>query len=145
MGQSMIPEIEIKLHEYVELNIGKEFKFGEHDCPLFTLGAIDIMQGTDYQEQMKGLWHDQKSAYKYARKNGDIVTHLIRYGYKKINYQLMTVGDVIIMEQKLAHEKKWRSVGVCLGSKVAIITQETGVEIVAISQIPNMTEAMTWQ
>jgi len=49
------------------------------------------------------------------------------------------------MEQKLAHEKKWRSVGVCLGSKVAIITQETGVEIVAISQIPNMTEAMTWQ
>jgi len=123
----VIPEIEIKLIEYVESNIGREFKFGEHDCPLFALGAIDIIQGTSHQEQMRGLWHDQKSAYKYSRKNGDIVTHLIRYGYKKINYKLMSIGDIVVMEQKLAHQKKWRSVGVCLGSKVAIITKETGV------------------
>jgi hypothetical protein len=54
-------------------------------------------------------------------------------------------GDVIVMEQRLAHEKKWRSVAVCIGSKVAIVRDDIGVEIVNIFKVPNITEVLRWQ
>ena len=57
----------------------------------------------------------------------------------------MQTGDIVVMEQKLAHEKKWRSVAVCVGAKVAIVTEQNGVELVAIKDIPNLTEVMRWQ
>ena len=57
----------------------------------------------------------------------------------------MQTGDIIVMEQRLAHEKKWRSVAICIGSKVAVVTEENGVELVTINNIPNMTEVMRWQ
>ena len=63
----MTPETEIKLHDYVQAEIGKAFEFGQHDCPLFVLGAMDVMTGDNRREQMTGLWHDQKSAWKYAK------------------------------------------------------------------------------
>jgi hypothetical protein len=43
------------------------------------------------------------------------------------------------MAQDLAHAKKWRSVAVCLGSKIAIVSNENGVELVDIRQVPNVT------
>ncbi len=141
----MIPEIEIKLHDYVQSEIGKPFEFGMHDCPLFVLGAMDIMTGDNRREEMTGLWHDQKSAWKYARKHGDICDHLKKYSFKSVDYQYMQTGDIIVMEQRLAHEKKWRSVAICIGSKVAVVTEENGVELVTINNIPNMTEVMRWQ
>ena len=49
------------------------------------------------------------------------------------------------MEQRLAHEKKWRSVAVCLGSTVAIVRNDIGVEVINIAQVPNMTEVLRWQ
>jgi hypothetical protein len=140
----MTPETEIKLHDYVQGEIGKVFEFGKHDCPLFVLGAMDIMTGDHRREEMTGLWHDQKSAWKYARKNGDICDHLKEYSFKSVDYQYMQTGDIVVMEQRLAHEKKWRSVAVCLGSKVAIMSEPNGVELIAIKDIPNMTEVMRW-
>jgi len=44
------PDAEIKLHNYVESQIGLPFEFGVNDCPLFTLGAIDIMHSTNYKK-----------------------------------------------------------------------------------------------
>ncbi len=141
----MTPETEIKLHDYVQGEIGKAFEFGKHDCPLFVLGAMDVMTGDNRRAEMTGLWHDQKSAWKYARKHGDICDHLTKYSFKSVDYRYMQTGDIVVMEQKLAHEKKWRSVAVCLGAKVAIVTEESGVELVEIKDIPNMTEVMRWQ
>ena len=66
----MSPDVEIRLHNYVETQIGIPFEFGVNDCPMFTLGAIDIMLGTDYKKSFVGKWDDQKSAWKYAKKNG---------------------------------------------------------------------------
>ena len=49
------------------------------------------------------------------------------------------------MVQDLAHAKKWRSVAVCLGSKIAVVTNEKGVELVNIREIPNVTGVVRWQ
>ena len=135
----MNPDVEIKLHNYVETQIGLPFEFGVNDCPLFTLGAIDIMLGTNHRKDFLGKWKDQKSAWKYAKINGDIYEHLLKWGFKRVNIQYIHVGDIIIMAQDLAHAKQWRSVAVCMGSKIAIVSNENGVELVNIRQVPNVT------
>ena len=141
----MNPDVEIKLHEYVENQIGIPFKFGHNDCPLFTLGAVDIICGTEYRWQFVGKWTDQKSAWKYAKKHGDIYKHLLNWNFKRVNIQYIQIGDIIIMDQNLAHAKKWRSVAVCMGSKIAIVTEENGVELVNIKAVPNVTGVVRWQ
>ncbi len=141
----MNPKSEIALHSYVQNKIGKPFKFGVNDCPLFVAGAIDVMKGTELREKYTGLWHDQKSAWKYAKKNGDISEQLKKLGYKTVELSHIQTGDIIVMEQRLAHEKKWRSVAVCLGSTVAIVRDDIGVEVISISKVPNLTEVLRWQ
>jgi len=133
------PDVEIRLHHYIETQIGLPFEFGVNDCPLFTLGAIDIMLGTEHRAKFTGKWKDQKTAWKYAKKNGDIYAHLLKWGFKRVNIQFVQVGDIIIMAQDLAHAKKWRSVSVCMGSKVAIVTEDYGVQLVGIREVPNVT------
>ena len=135
----MSPDVEIKLHNYVESQIGIPFEFGVNDCPLFTLGAVDIMLDTQYKGEFVGKWIDQKSAWKYAKKHGDIYEHLKRYGYKRVDIQFIQIGDILIMAQDLAHAKKWRSVAVCMGNKIAIVSTENGVELVNIRDVPNVT------
>jgi len=139
------PSSEIALHDYVQEQIGKPFEFGYNDCPLFVAGAIDAMKGTELRDKYTGLWHSQASAWKYAKKNGDLSEQLKKLGFETVELSHIQTGDVIVMEQRLAHEKKWRSVAVCVGSKVAIVRDDIGVEIVDIFKVPNITEVLRWQ
>ena len=141
----MNPSSEIALHDYVQEQIGKPFEFGYNDCPLFVAGAIDAMKGTELRDKYTGLWHSQASAWKYAKKNGDLSEQLKKLGFETVELSHIQTGDVIVMEQRLAHEKKWRSVAVCVGSKVAIVRDDIGVEIVDIFKVPNITEVLRWQ
>ena len=136
---------EIALQEYVQEQLGKPFEFGINDCPLFVAGAIDTIRGTSLRDKYTGLWHDQKSAWKYAKKNGDISEQLKSLGYKAVELSHIQTGDIIVMEQRLAHEKKWRSVAIYTGKTVAIVTEDKGVELVSIFDVPNMTEVLRWQ
>jgi hypothetical protein len=139
------PSSEIALQEYVQEQLGKPFEFGYNDCPLFVAGAIDAMKGTELRDKYTGLWHSQASAWKYAKKNGDLSEQLKKLGFETVELSHIQTGDVIVMEQRLAHEKKWRSVAVCVGSKVAIVRDDIGVEIVNIFKVPNITEVLRWQ
>jgi len=141
----MNPKSEIALHMFVQDSIGKPFQFGVNDCPLFVAGAIDSMYGTSLRDEYTGKWKDQKSAWKFAKKNGDISEQLKSKGCVNVELSHIQTGDIIVMEQKLAHEKYWRSVAVCLGSTVAIVRDDIGVDIVTINQVPNLTEVLRWQ
>jgi hypothetical protein len=144
-ADQMMPKSEIALHDYIQDQLGKPFEFGYNDCPLFVAGAIDAMKGTELRDKYTGLWHSQASAWKYAKKNGDLSEQLKKLGFETIELSHIQTGDVIVMEQRLAHEKKWRSVAVCIGSKVAIVRDDIGVEIVNIFKVPNITEVLRWQ
>jgi hypothetical protein len=135
---------ELKLIKYIESQIGVPFKYGKNDCPAFIAGAIDAMHGTNLRKKYTGLWHDQKSAWKYAKKNGSLAEQLKKLGCKPIEFPFIQTGDIIIMEQKLAHEKKWHSAAVFTSSKVAIITDVNGVEIIPLSKVPNICEVLRW-
>lgn len=136
---------ELKLLKYIESQIGIPFEFGKQDCPLFIAGAIDAMYDTDLRKKYTGLWQDKKSAWKYAKKNGDFSEHLKKIGYKTVDFPFIQTGDIIVMSQKLAHEKQWHSAAVFTGSKVAIVTNSNGVEIIQIKQVPNACEVLRWQ
>jgi hypothetical protein len=139
------PSSEIALHDYIQEQIGKPFEFGVNDCPLFVAGAIDSMRGTSLRDKYTGLWHNQKTAWKYARKNGDISEQLKQLGYKTVELSHIQTGDIIVMEQRLAHEKKWRSVAVYTGKTVAVVSEDKGVQLISIFDVPNMTEVLRWQ
>jgi len=146
MGEKKLsPDVEIRLHNYVETQIGLPFEFGVNDCPLFTLGAIDIMLNTKHRADFTGKWKDQKSAWKYAKLNGDIYEHLLKWNFKRVNIQYTQIGDIIIMAQDLAHAKKWRSVALCMGSNIAIVTEDYGVQLLDIRAVPNVTGVVRWQ
>jgi len=125
--------------------MGIPFEFGKNDCPLFIAGAIDAMHNTNLREEYTGLWHDKKTAWKYAKKYGSLSKQIKKLGYRPVEFSFIQTGDVIIMEQKLAHEKKWHSAAVFTGSKVAIVTNFNGVEIIPINKVPNACEVLRWQ
>lgn len=135
---------ELKLLKYIENQIGIPFKFGVYDCPIFLAGAIDVMHNTKLREKYIGAWHDRKSAWKYAKKHGTLSEHLKKLGYVSIELPFIQTGDIIVMEQRLTHEKKWHSGGIFTGSKVAIMTDLNGVEIISLSEVPNVCEVLRW-
>lgn len=146
MGAALVnPSTELRLHEYVRSWMGEPFEFGVNDCPLFAAGALDIMAGTTYRIDLTGRWYDQKSAWKYLKTHGDIYAHLARAGCSPVECSHIQTGDFICMEQKLAHEKKWHSVGVFLGARAGIVTDEAGVILVPMGEVPNVTRVLRWQ
>lgn len=142
MGQEVNKEL--KLIKYIESQLGIPFEFGKQDCPLFVAGAIDAMYGSNLREKYTGLWHDRKSAWKYIKKHGSLSEQLKELGYKQVEFVFIQTGDFIIMEQKLAHEKKWHSAAIFTGSKVAIVTDVNGVEIISLNKVPNACEVLRW-
>lgn len=135
---------ELKLFKYIESQIGIPFEYGKNDCPLFIAGAIDVMHDTNLREKYTGLWHDKKTAWKYAKKNGNLSKQIKKIGYQPVEFPFIQTGDIIIMQQKLAHEKKWHSAAVFTGSKVAIVTDLNGVEVIPLNKVPNVCEVLRW-
>lgn len=135
---------ELRLLKYIESQIGIHFEFGVHDCPLFVAGAIDAMHNTELRKKYTGLWHDQKGAWKYAKKNGGLSEQIKKLNYKPVEFPFIQTGDIIIMEQRLAHAKKWHSAAVFTGSKVAVVTDLNGVELIPLNKAPNVCEVLRW-
>lgn len=138
----MTPTQELAIIRYATDLIGQPFAYGQNDCPLMAAGALDCMDGGNRREQMRGLWHDQKSAWKYERLNGTIADHLRREGCKDITATFATIGDFILMERTLAHDRKWHSVALCLGQKSLIMTEESGAMLVETHALPPSTEVL---
>lgn len=134
---------ELKLHQYIRDLMGQPFEFGKNDCPLLAAGALDSLAGGNRREEMTGLWKDKKSAWVYMKKNGTISEHLKREGCENIDPNFMQNGDFVMMHKDLANHKTWHSVGICLGNKIAIITEDEGVILVQKSQIP-VDEVLRW-
>lgn len=111
---------QIDLINYVTSKIGQPFKSGENDCHLFICGCIDAFTGSNLHAQYKGKWTDEKSAVCYVKTHGNIIKHLLRLGFKRVNQNQMQIGDVIISED--CYGSKVLASSVFLGDKVAALT-----------------------
>lgn len=142
----MTPIQELRLYEYIGSLIGQPFQYGQNDCPLMAAGALDCMDGGSRRHEMSGSWLDQRTAWKYSKINGTIEDHLKREGCATVegglNYAQQ--GDLILMDRTLAHDREWHSVGICLGHKVAIMTEEHGLIRIAINELPTVSQVYRW-
>ncbi len=134
---------EALLLDYIESKKSEKFEFGVNDCPLFLAGAIDTMHHTKLVEKYRGKWSDKKSAWKYAKNHGEIQDHLRDLGCVEVGFNFAQLGDIIIMEQKLAHDKSWKSAVICIGDKTAVMTT-AGLKVVNNTQLPNVKEVLRW-
>lgn len=142
----MSPKTEVLLHKYFRDQIGRPFAFGEHDCLLVALGALDILSGKNMRHEYSGLWHDKKTAYKYAEDNQTSINKiLIDAGCKAVDMSRLRTGDFLITEAHDDYNEGWRSATTYIGSgKVAAMSLRNGLEIVKINRLLGIKEVLRW-
>lgn len=143
----MTPVQETRLHAYIDGLRGQPFVYGQNDCPLLAAGALDCMDEGQRRAEMTGLWSDHASAWRYIRRHGDIDAHLIDQGCVPVpgGISYAQPGDFLLMERTLIRDKRWHSVGVCLGGQVAIMTEDQGLMLVRQRDLPTVVQVLRWQ
>ena len=145
MGAANVnPAKEVAIHKYTQSLMGKPFEYGVNDCPLFAAGVLDILANTAIRDSLIGAWSDQRGAWKYQKQHGGFYDHLVGNGCVEVEFHSATTGDFFVMEQKLAHEKKWHSIAVCLGLNTALVTTEAGVTLIKTHDVPNIGKVLRY-
>lgn len=141
----MSPKTEVALHKYFRAQIGRPFEFGQHDCLLVALGALDILSGTNLRSEYSGLWRDKKTAYEYAETHQTSIKRiLIDAGCKEADGRLRT-GDFLLTEVSDNYNEGWRSATTYLGGgKVAVMGLQNGLEIAKLGQLLGIKEVLRW-
>lgn len=112
MRNELWPEI---LNDYIQLNLGKEYKYGKNDCVMFMAGYIRLITGKDVLAGKR--YNGQKSAFTLLKRH-DGLFNLVdmqfeKLGLKKIsNVNKAKRGDIVGFVTKLHGE----TVGICIGS-----------------------------
>ena len=112
MRNELWPEM---LNDYIQLNFGKEYKYGKNDCVMFMAGFIRLITGKDV---LKGKrYNGQKSALALLEKHGGLFKlvdmQFEKFGFKNItNVNKAKRGDVVGFITELHGE----TIGICIGS-----------------------------
>lgn len=111
MRNELWPEI---LNDYIQLNIGKEYKYGKNDCVMFMAGFIRLITGKDVLAGKR--YNGQKSALTLLKKHGGLFS-LVDMQFKKFGLNLIKPlkakrGDVV----GFVTEAHGETVGICIGS-----------------------------
>ncbi len=76
---------------------GMPFAWGQHDCALFALGAIDAMCGTEHAAAIRGQYTDRDEAMAYCLSRGwkDLGDAAREYLGEPIPWSKVRRGDVL--------------------------------------------------
>ena len=142
----MMPSQELALYEFLHGLDGLPFEYGKNDCPLMAAGVLDCMDGGTRRASMTGLWHDARTAWRYMKENGTISEHIRHDGWleEKKGVAFAQIGDLLIMNRTLAHDRRWHSVAVCTGIKAAVMTEEVGLIRIPMTELPPVEEVLRW-
>lgn len=128
---------ESKLAKAVDAARTRRFKWGRHDCSLFSLQCLDAMCGTSTLKEWKGLYKNEKEAYELLESKG---------GYDAIyqGYGLVPASPAYAMRGDVAYIGKEKAIGVVIGEYVAT-TGLKGIELVSITQIEKVWSVLCHQ
>lgn len=120
-----------RLTEYVNSVVKKPFKWGEHDCFIFTGQCVKVMTGENYIDEMIGKYHDAESSLKYAKTIGvkNHIEFMSRRFSARPSILHMMRGDIAVLPGLQSDF----ALGICQGSKVYTVG-ETGLYIACASQ-----------
>lgn len=116
----------ICLDAVIEAAQARPFQWGEHDCALFALQAVEAMTGVDYSDGARGSYNSEIGAAKAFLKRGyrDVVEAASDTFGPPINKFLAQRGDLLSYEG---------AVGVCVGAHGAFVTAE-GLRFIPVSE-----------
>jgi hypothetical protein len=114
---------EIRLIEYVKANRGRPFAWGQCDCNVFALEAMDAVHDTDLAALMRGRYSSLLGAYLFRRRRlGSLINILKAAGFVEGQKGFEQTGDLLIVS-----DPKWEMVHICLGSQAVAAFPEHGV------------------
>lgn len=119
---------EPRLLEYLRSIAHKPVVWGEHDCLIFVLGAVDAMTGSGLASLIKGRYSDPDGAWEVCRSFGyrSHVHYLARnFKARPSRFQIMR-GDIVAIPT--AHREI--GLGICQGSSSYVLT-ETRLGVIA--------------
>lgn len=84
------------LADYITSHLGREFKWGSHDCCLFAVGWLEHATGRDYLGEHKP-WSTARQAMRKLDQLGGLA-HLFDSNLTRINPHLAADGDLTIYD-----------------------------------------------
>lgn len=127
-----LPGWEKRLFEFIEEASNRTFEYGKHDCALFVCDVIEALTGKNPREIVasvcvaatgRGKYHGEEEAEEVLSKHGGIEAIAVivaeKFDFHPIPVPFARRGDIV-----LASIHRTRSLGVCVGDKVAFPAPE---------------------
>jgi hypothetical protein len=99
-----LPNWQTRLSEYLSANRDTSFRYGEHDCCLFSCSAIQMMTGTDLAEWFRGKYSTRKQALELIKERtghtgvGAIAQYAAaEFGMSSVSVSLAQRGDMVLV------------------------------------------------
>lgn len=114
-----------RLADCVEVARGRPFRWGEHDCCLFTCDCVAAMTGTDPGVAFRETYGDEAGARRALRRFAGgglaaVAARLARlHGYEEVPPVKAGRGDVVLLSGAGAGPD---GLGVCVGSCALVAT-----------------------
>lgn len=128
-----------RLASWAEKRFGAPFVWGQTDCAMVCLEAIDVMCGTQAAPQYRGRWHSAASARRFARRASDLPQILADVG-------LMTAahpprrGDLLTLPGG-----GWQCGYVCFGDLLLSVRLDIGVALTRTAMALHEPGWKTWR
>ena len=125
-GNEMDIKQEITLINFIESNLGRAFAWGECDCNIFVLEAMDAVFGTALAAKIRGRYITERGAIRFRRQSpwGSLITLLQEAGFVEGQKGFEHTGDLLIVEDP----GKWEMAHIYLGRMAAAAFPGEGVQ-----------------
>ena len=131
---------ERKLIEWARGAVGTPFVWGETDCALTALRAVDQMIGTSHADRYRGAWTNQDEAISHFQHEipSQVLTGL---GAVEVSVAHATVGDVLTVPADIWPEQ----MAVVLGSRSLCADINRGVCLLPSRSFTQAPGARAWR
>lgn len=102
---------ESRLNMLIESVLSKRFKWGQHDCSLLSLDAIDAMCNTEIASEWRGKYNNREEAYELLDSFGGYNAVYRSYGLEPIDANFAMRGDICQINTEEA-------IGIVMGSSI---------------------------
>lgn len=106
------------LNEAIHEARNKPFKWGEHDCALFSASIVKVITGIDFSEDWKGTYDSPESLESEMKKRGFYsLTQLVDHYLDRVDMLEAMKGDVV-----MSLMRGNQTLGICVGNAAAFVS-----------------------
>ena len=117
-----LPDWEERLHDYLTSCADRPFVYGEHDCALFSAGAVIAVTGEDPAAAYRGRYRSAAGSVRALRVHGaGTLETTLAAGFPDRASAFAHRGDLALVERDTGP-----SVGVVIGADALFVGEEDG-------------------